>query len=180
MLSAGWTRMAQAFRNPSQLSLRSMRVANAKSRISLNSTPYLKANITTARLGGIPGLRSGGLSASRRLLSTLSKRKPSFDSRFFSSNASQAAAAELPVLSPPPVGIWLLASSGLVFAVIVVGGVTRLTESGLSITEWKPVSGMLPPLSRAQWEEEFDKYKLTPEFKLYVVAHFRVLILIMP
>jgi len=56
----------------------------------------------------------------------------------------------------------------LVFGVVVVGGVTRLTESGLSITEWKPITGILPPLNQAQWEEEFEKYKATPEFKLYV------------
>lgn len=99
-------------------------------------------------------------------------RRP-FDPRFFSANAAQAEAAtlELPVLSPPAVGGWLLGSAGLVFAIIVVGGITRLTESGLSITEWRPITGVLPPLSRAQWEEEFDKYKLTPEFKLYVFLY---------
>lgn len=59
-------------------------------------------------------------------------------------------------------------SSTLVFAVIVVGGVTRLTESGLSITEWRPITGILPPLSQKEWVQEFDKYKATPEFKLYV------------
>ncbi|KAH9907128.1 cytochrome oxidase assembly protein-domain-containing protein [Fomitopsis serialis] len=71
-----------------------------------------------------------------------------------------------PVLSPPPVAGWLIFSSVLVFAVIVVGGVTRLTESGLSITEWRPITGVLPPLSQAEWEVEFTKYKATPEFKL--------------
>lgn len=59
-----------------------------------------------------------------------------------------------------------MASSSLVLAVIVVGGVTRLTESGLSITEWNPITGILPPLTQAQWEVEFEKYKATPEFKL--------------
>jgi cytochrome c oxidase assembly protein subunit 15 len=59
-----------------------------------------------------------------------------------------------------------MSSATLAFAIIVVGGVTRLTESGLSITEWRPVTGVLPPLSAAQWEVEFEKYKLTPEFKL--------------
>lgn len=59
-----------------------------------------------------------------------------------------------------------MASSTLVFAIIVVGGVTRLTESGLSITEWRPITGILPPLSADDWEEEFTKYKATPEFKL--------------
>ena len=59
-------------------------------------------------------------------------------------------------------------SSALVIAVIIVGGVTRLTESGLSITEWRPITGVLPPLSQAEWESEFDKYKATPEFRLCV------------
>ncbi|EPQ59522.1 cytochrome oxidase assembly [Gloeophyllum trabeum ATCC 11539] len=57
-------------------------------------------------------------------------------------------------------------SSALVFAVIVVGGVTRLTESGLSITEWKPITGILPPLTQDDWNVEFEKYKATPEFKM--------------
>lgn len=76
--------------------------------------------------------------------------------------------AQLPVLPPQSVGSWLMFSSTLVFAVIVVGGVTRLTESGLSITEWRPITGVLPPLSQEEWMQEFDKYKATPEFKLYV------------
>lgn len=61
-----------------------------------------------------------------------------------------------------------MASATLVLAIIVVGGVTRLTESGLSITEWKPITGVIPPLTREDWEAEFAKYKETPEFKLYV------------
>jgi hypothetical protein len=72
----------------------------------------------------------------------------------------------LPILPSPAVGRWLLVSSLLVLGVIVVGGVTRLTESGLSITEWRPVTGILPPLSYTEWMVEFDKYKETPEFKL--------------
>lgn len=95
-----------------------------------------------------------------------------FDPRFFSSKA--ASSPPLPVLSPPAVGRWLLMSSGLVFAVIVVGGVTRLTESGLSITEWKPITGTIPPLTREQWTVEFEKYKGTPEFKLQVPTHYQM------
>ena len=72
----------------------------------------------------------------------------------------------LPILPYPAVGRWLLLSSVLVLGVIVVGGVTRLTESGLSITEWRPITGILPPLSHSEWMVEFDKYKETPEFKL--------------
>ena len=49
---------------------------------------------------------------------------------------------------------------------VLVGGLTRLTDSGLSITEWKPVTGALPPLSQADWMSEFDKYKTIPEYQL--------------
>jgi len=63
-----------------------------------------------------------------------------------------------------------MVSSTLVFAIIVVGGITRLTESGLSITEWRPVTGILPPLTDEEWVVEFDKYKGTPEFKMYEFA----------
>lgn len=62
------------------------------------------------------------------------------------------------------IGVWLLACSACVWVVLVTGGVTRLTHSGLSIVEWKPVTGVMPPLGSAQWEGEFDKYRLTPEF----------------
>ena len=67
---------------------------------------------------------------------------------------------------PRAVAAWLLACCALVFAMIVVGGVTRLTHSGLSIVEWQPIVGTLPPLDAAQWQQAFDKYKLTPEYKL--------------
>ncbi|RCI16185.1 hypothetical protein L249_2756 [Ophiocordyceps polyrhachis-furcata BCC 54312] len=55
---------------------------------------------------------------------------------------------------------------GLVFGIVVFGGLTRLTESGLSITEWRPVTGSLPPLSPSDWSSEFEKYRATPESKL--------------
>lgn len=63
------------------------------------------------------------------------------------------------------VGYWLAGTSGLVFGIVVLGGLTRLTESGLSITEWRPVTGTLPPMCQKEWEEEFAKYKASPEFK---------------
>jgi len=59
---------------------------------------------------------------------------------------------------------WLLLCCFMVFAMAVIGAITRLTESGLSITEWKPVAGALPPLNEAHWQREFDLYKQTPEF----------------
>ena len=59
---------------------------------------------------------------------------------------------------------WLFAVAFLVFIMVIVGGVTRLTESGLSITEWKPITGAIPPLSEAAWVSEFEKYKQIPEY----------------
>lgn len=61
---------------------------------------------------------------------------------------------------------WLLACAGMVFAMAIIGAITRLTESGLSITEWKPITGAIPPLSEAQWLEEFEKYKRIPEYQV--------------
>jgi len=62
------------------------------------------------------------------------------------------------------VGIWLVLTAAMVFAMVVLGGATRLTESGLSITEWRPVTGVLPPLGEAGWQAEYDKYRTSPEF----------------
>jgi cytochrome c oxidase assembly protein subunit 15 len=63
------------------------------------------------------------------------------------------------------VAAWLLACAALVFAMVVVGGVTRLTHSGLSIVEWQPLLGTVPPLSQSDWETLFAKYRETPEFR---------------
>lgn len=64
------------------------------------------------------------------------------------------------------VATWLLICSALVFLMIVLGGVTRLTGSGLSMTDWRPVTGILPPLSDAEWEAEFARYRASPEYRL--------------
>ena len=61
-----------------------------------------------------------------------------------------------------PVRIWLYCIALLVLAMVVVGGATRLTESGLSITEWKPVTGAIPPLSLGAWQAEFARYQASP------------------
>jgi cytochrome c oxidase assembly protein subunit 15 len=58
----------------------------------------------------------------------------------------------------------LFVVAALVFAMVVIGGITRLTESGLSITQWKPISGAIPPLSQADWQHAFDLYKQTPQY----------------
>jgi heme a synthase len=68
-----------------------------------------------------------------------------------------------------PVAVWLFACCGLIFLMVVVGGVTRLTLSGLSITEWKPIIGIVPPLSPADWAAEFAKYQQIPEYR---VVHY--------
>ncbi|TDL29779.1 COX15-CtaA-domain-containing protein [Rickenella mellea] len=158
-------------------------VLTAHTRAALNS-PNLYRNISSAR-----PLHAHFSSATHRpshvlqRLEILGRQRRSFNAilgsrsplllgiepRFFSANRSAHAneqAHPLPTLSPPSVGRWLLLSSALVFGIIVVGGVTRLTESGLSISEWRPITGILPPLSQAQWDEEFRKYQATPEFKI--------------
>lgn len=67
--------------------------------------------------------------------------------------------------------IWLFSGCFLVFGMVVVGGITRLTGSGLSITEWKVVTGTIPPLNEAQWMEEFEKYKQIPQYQ-QMNSHF--------
>jgi len=62
------------------------------------------------------------------------------------------------------VAVWLLICCALVFAMVVVGGVTRLTRSGLSIVEWQPLIGTVPPLTESHWQELFEKYQRTPEY----------------
>ena len=64
-----------------------------------------------------------------------------------------------------PVRLWLYAVAALVLAMVLVGGATRLTESGLSITEWKPVMGVMPPLSQQAWQAEFEKYQAIPQYR---------------
>lgn len=72
-----------------------------------------------------------------------------------------------------PVAIWLYVGVFMIVVQILLGGITRLTESGLSITEWKPITGVLPPLNDAQWQAEFDKYKTTSQFQ-YIHENFRL------
>lgn len=67
---------------------------------------------------------------------------------------------------PAAVRLWLYVVAAFIVVMVVVGGATRLTESGLSITEWKPVTGSLPPLSEADWQAEFDKYKTIPQYEI--------------
>jgi len=83
----------------------------------------------------------------------------------FASVSGSDAALHAPTRAERAVAAWLLACCLLVFAMIVVGGVTRLTHSGLSITEWQPIVGTLPPLTDHDWQVAFDKYRATPEYR---------------
>src|SRR6185436_17948809 len=67
--------------------------------------------------------------------------------------------------------IWLLSGCFVIFAMVVIGGITRLTGSGLSITEWNVIMGSIPPLNEMQWQEAFDKYKTIPQYQL-INYHF--------
>jgi cytochrome c oxidase assembly protein subunit 15 len=61
--------------------------------------------------------------------------------------------------------LWLFAAAAMIFLTLIVGGATRLTESGLSITEWKPITGVVPPLSHAEWQAEFQRYQAIPQYR---------------
>ncbi len=76
-----------------------------------------------------------------------------------------ASTSAAPRARPVAVSTWLFAVAALVFAMVVVGGITRLTESGLSMVRWEPISGIVPPLNDAQWQAEFDAYKAFPEYQ---------------
>lgn len=81
------------------------------------------------------------------------------------SMATASLAAPISYARPRAIATWLFAVAALVFIMVVVGGITRLTESGLSITEWRPVSGAIPPLSDADWQAAFAAYKQIPEYR---------------
>ena len=86
-----------------------------------------------------------------------------------SKEAAEAQTRTFPKSMPD----WLFGCSALVFGILVVGGLTRLTESGLSIVEWNPITGILPPITAEDWAAEWEKYKVSPEGVLCV--HLSVL-----
>jgi cytochrome c oxidase assembly protein subunit 15 len=89
--------------------------------------------------------------------------------RWQPSSAHEAFSGRAGTLKPAPgaraIGVWLWSVAALVFAMVLVGGATRLTESGLSIVEWKPVTGVIPPVREADWQAEFAKYKTIPQYE---------------
>jgi len=76
-----------------------------------------------------------------------------------------SADTEPHIIHRPAVRLWLLTVAALIFLTLMVGGATRLTESGLSIVEWKPVTGVLPPLGAGAWQAEFEKYQTIPQYR---------------
>jgi heme a synthase len=82
------------------------------------------------------------------------------------SEIQRVRAQQVDAAAAPAVRLWLFFVAALVFAMVVVGGATRLTESGLSITEWKPLLGAIPPLSETDWLAAFEKYKAIPEYSI--------------
>lgn len=82
-------------------------------------------------------------------------------------NADTVLLPKVPERSANPLALarWLAVVAGMIVLIVLIGGITRLTESGLSITQWQPVTGTLPPLSEAAWEAEFAEYRATPEYR---------------
>jgi cytochrome c oxidase assembly protein subunit 15 len=68
--------------------------------------------------------------------------------------------------APRAIALWLFSVAGLVWAMVAIGGATRLTGSGLSIMEWAPLSGVLPPMSEAEWRRLYDLYRTIPQYAL--------------
>ena len=69
-----------------------------------------------------------------------------------------------PTPRPGAIASWLTFVAVLIFLMVIVGGITRLTESGLSMVRWEPISGIIPPLTEADWQAEFDHYRRTPQY----------------
>ncbi|KAI0594894.1 COX15-CtaA-domain-containing protein [Biscogniauxia sp. FL1348] len=126
----------------------------------------------------LPHQRAQYRTASSQILQSLPRQSRSRCSRVSSystaagtidatpTSAASGAKRAFPETSSKSVAYWLIGSAASVFGIVVFGGLTRLTESGLSITEWKPVTGSLPPMSQTDWESEFTKYRASPEFAM--------------
>ncbi|KAI9793154.1 MAG: Cytochrome c oxidase assembly protein cox15 [Candelina submexicana] len=118
---------------------------------STRRTASLSADVSSSVLKGSSPLRV--------LSKTISKGRPK-------PNNTPKFSGYFPDTTDRVVAYWLLGSAASVFGLVVFGGLTRLTESGLSITEWRPVTGTLPPMNAVDWESEFTKYRSSPEFKI--------------
>ncbi|KAE8445042.1 hypothetical protein EG329_013756 [Mollisiaceae sp. DMI_Dod_QoI] len=122
--------------------------------VKANVSRTIRFNSSAAAFPAANMIKNSPLTSLSKTISNAEKEKAIPKKGFF------------PETSSNTVAYWLLGSAASVFGIVVFGGLTRLTESGLSITEWRPVTGSLPPLSAADWDSEFAKYRASPEFKL--------------
>lgn len=112
----------------------------------------------------LPRLSPIKLRSFARPLSTTTIPYPSPSAANSAYTASTSHTKAEPVYEiPRSLPRWLFGCSALVFGIVVIGGLTRLTESGLSITEWEPFTGILPPITTAEWDVEWEKYRVSPE-----------------
>ena len=145
--------------------LQAARVARAR---ALPALPRLLAgaSASTSALPRLLGVSASSgqplLSLARRGRSTLSM--PGVGAVSVAEAVASAVAAPAAQTVDRAVGWWLLVSSGSVFCMVVVGGITRLTRSGLSMTDWRP-QGKRWPRNDAEWEAEFDRWKQFPEYQ---------------
>lgn len=99
----------------------------------------------------------------RRHLSTVTVDSAAFRQAVGDAPVTRTAPRTTSAAIPRSLPYWLFGCSAVVFGIVIIGGLTRLTESGLSITEWNPITGILPPLTEADWNVEWEKYRLSPE-----------------
>lgn len=132
---------------------------------SIRETPFLKAFRSR---GPAQFRRQSTITPSQSKSSPLGAlgRKLANTSRSHTAAKIPTKTSSWPQTSSKSVAYWLLGSAASVFGIVIFGGLTRLTESGLSITEWRPVTGSFPPGDQEAWEQEFARYKLSPEFKM--------------
>lgn len=98
------------------------------------------------------------------------ERELAMTNKIFFDERPMASLGQASNWRPKTIANWLFITAFMVFLIVIIGGITRLTESGLSITQWNVVTGILPPLTEAQWHAEFALYQKTTEFQT-VNAH---------
>ncbi|KAF9324073.1 Cytochrome c oxidase assembly protein cox15 [Podila minutissima] len=153
--------LARAVHSSSSIMVNPARTISAASRSFYTASNSLKKNVAPSH--HISATSSRTILRSTQTLNLIKSR---FQSTTTATSSSTAAKVASEVVVKPVVGYWMLTISAMTFGIVVVGGMTRLTESGLSIVEWNLIRGMKPPRSQAEWDEEFEKYKQFPEYKI--------------
>lgn len=159
--------LAKAARSAGQLPLSTVNGLANRSLNAAKKLPTTHRYFSTYRvLGDSTSASATSTSAGASASASASASSISVEAATKAFKAQNPTVRGRPVNSARSVGYWLIGSAGLVFGIVVLGGLTRLTESGLSITEWKPVTGSIPPLNQHDWEKEFELYRASPEFKI--------------